>query len=129
LISGLDSDFRKTELICPTGAICRACSLHAVIGWDKREAFAPGATGPRERAPDDKVLDRNLVAPLQMQRGYALRTARQYGEAIAAFDRTIDINSSWPLAYFGRAASFDDRGDPERAAAEIRSTAAMANAS
>jgi tetratricopeptide (TPR) repeat protein len=65
-------------------------------------------------------LDRNMVAALQMQRGNELRAARRYDEAIAAFDRTIDINARWPLAYFGRAASFDGKGDSERAAADYR---------
>jgi tetratricopeptide (TPR) repeat protein len=65
-------------------------------------------------------LDRNMVAALYMQRGYKLRAARQYDQAISAFDRAIDINSNWPLAYFGRAASFDDNGDSNRAAADYR---------
>jgi tetratricopeptide (TPR) repeat protein len=65
-------------------------------------------------------LDRNMVAALQMQRGNQLRAIRQYDEAIAAFDRTIDINAGWPLAWFGRAASFDEKGEPERAAADYR---------
>lgn len=65
-------------------------------------------------------LDRNLVAGLQMERGNQLRTAGRYDEAIAAFDRTIGINPGWPLAWCGRAASFDEKGDPERAAAEYR---------
>ena len=65
-------------------------------------------------------LDRNMVAALQMQRGNQLRAARRYDEAISAFDRTIEVNPGWPLAYFGRAASFDEKGDSERAAAEYR---------
>jgi tetratricopeptide (TPR) repeat protein len=87
-------------------------------------AIAHLAAGHRELSIADMneamSLDRNMVAALQMQRGYALKTLRQYGEAISAFDRAIDINSSWPLAYFGRAASYDDRGDSERAAADYR---------
>jgi Tfp pilus assembly protein PilF len=44
---------------------------------------------------------------------------------ISAFDRAIDINPSWPLAYFGRAASFDDKGDSKRAAADYRACIAL----
>jgi tetratricopeptide (TPR) repeat protein len=55
-----------------------------------------------------------------MQRGYELRTAGQYNEAVSAFDRAIDANPNWPLAYFGRGASFEDEGDSERAAADYR---------
>lgn len=65
-------------------------------------------------------LDRNLVAGLHMQRGNELRAVRQYDESIAAFDRAIAINAGWPLAWCGRAASFDEKGDSERAAADYR---------
>lgn len=65
-------------------------------------------------------LDRNLVAALYMQRGNQLRAIRRYDEAIAAFDRTIDINAGWLLAWCGRAASIDDKGDSERAVADYR---------
>ena len=87
-------------------------------------AIAYQATGRRDLSIVDMnnamSLDQSMVAALQMQRGYELRTARQYDEAIAAFDRTIDINSSWLLAYFGRAASFDEKGDSKSAAADYR---------
>ena len=65
-------------------------------------------------------LDRNLVAGLQMQRGNELRAIKKYDEAIAAFDRTIEINPGWPLAWFGRGASFEEMGVSERAAADYR---------
>jgi tetratricopeptide (TPR) repeat protein len=87
-------------------------------------AMAYQANGQRDRSIVDMnnamKLDRNLVAGLHMQRGNELRAARQYDEAIAAFDRTIEINAGWPLAWCGRAASFDERGDSERAAADYR---------
>lgn len=70
-------------------------------------------------------LDRNMVGALHMQRGNALRSAHQYDKAISAFDRAIDINSNWPLAYFGRAVSFEDKGDSERAAADYRRCIAL----
>ena len=92
-------------------------------------AMAHEAAGQRELSVADlnnaTRLDRNMVAALHMQQGYKLRTARQYDQAIAAFDRAIDINSSWPLAYFGRAASFDDKGDSRRAAADYRACTAL----
>ncbi len=87
-------------------------------------AMAHEAAGQRELSVADLGkalhLDQNMVAALHMQRGYELRTARQYEKAISAFDRTIEINSDWLLAYFGRGASFDDKGDSERAAADYR---------
>ena len=87
-------------------------------------AMAHQAVGQRELSTVDidsaMRLDRILVAALYMQRGNRLRTIGHYGEAIAAFDRTIDINAGWPLAWFGRAASFDGMGNSERAAADYR---------
>ena len=87
-------------------------------------AIAYQANGQRELSIADMnnamKLDRNLVAGLHMQRGNELRAVRQYDEAIAAFDRTIDINAAWPLAWCGRAASSDAKGNPERAAADYR---------
>jgi tetratricopeptide (TPR) repeat protein len=87
-------------------------------------SIAYEAAGQRELSIVDMStavsLDRNMVAALLMQRGYQLRTARQYDQAISAFDLAIEINSSWPLAYFGRAASFDDKGESERAAVDYR---------
>jgi tetratricopeptide (TPR) repeat protein len=89
-------------------------------------AMAYEAGGQRELSMADlnnaTRLDQNMVAALHMQRGYELRTARQYDKAISAFDRAIDVGSDWPLAYFGRGASFDDKGDSERAAADYRRT-------
>ena len=69
---------------------------------------------------DAMRLNRNMVAALYMQRGYELRAKRQSDEAITAFDRAIEINSDWLLAYFGRGTSFDDKGDSGRAAADYR---------
>jgi tetratricopeptide (TPR) repeat protein len=87
-------------------------------------AIACQAVGQRDQAISDMNnamrLDRNLVAALHMQRGNQLRAIRQYDEAIAAFDRTIEINATWPLAWCGRAAAFDAKGDSERAAADYR---------
>ena len=87
-------------------------------------AMAYQATGQRDLSIIDMDsamrLDRNMVAALHMQQGNQLRAAHRYDEAISAFDRTMDINLSWPLAWFGRAASFDEKGDTERAAADYR---------
>jgi tetratricopeptide (TPR) repeat protein len=87
-------------------------------------AIAYQANGQRDLSIVDMnnamKLDRNLVAGLHMQRGNELRAIRQYEESIAAFDRTIEINAGWPLAWCGRAASFDAKGDSERAAADYR---------
>lgn len=92
-------------------------------------AMAYESAGQRELSIADlnnaMSLDRNMVAGLHMQRGYRLRAARQYDRAISAFDRAIDINSSWPLAYFGRAAAFDDKGDSKRAAADYQTCIAL----
>jgi tetratricopeptide (TPR) repeat protein len=87
-------------------------------------AIAYQANGQPDRSISDMnnamKLDRNLVAGLHMQRGNELRAILQYDEAIIAFDRTIEINAGWPLAWCGRAAAFDDKGDAERAAADYR---------
>ncbi|CAN7674093.1 tetratricopeptide repeat protein [Bradyrhizobium sp. LjRoot220] len=87
-------------------------------------AIAHQAVGQRDLSTVDidsaMRLDRILVAGLYMQRGNQLRAIRHYGEAIAAFDRAIDINAGWPLAWFGRAASFEEMGNSERAAADYR---------
>jgi tetratricopeptide (TPR) repeat protein len=99
---------------------CKSDLVQAHFG----RAIAYQAVGQGEQAIADMNnavrLDRIMVAALHMQRGNQLRAARQYDEAIAAFDRTIDINAGWPLAYCGRAASFDEKGDSERAAADYR---------
>jgi tetratricopeptide (TPR) repeat protein len=87
-------------------------------------AMAYEATGQIEPSAADlgnaMRLDRNMVGALHMQRGNELRTARQYDKAVLAFDRAIDVNPNWPLAYFGRGASFDDQGDAARAAADYQ---------
>ena len=87
-------------------------------------AMAHQAVGQRELSTVDidsaMRLDRIMVAALYMQRGNQLRASGHYGEAIAAFDRTIDINAGWPLAWFGRAASFDEMGNSGRAAVDYR---------
>lgn len=58
-----------------------------------------------------------MVAALYMQRGYELRRAHQFDEAIVAFDKAIDLNPNWPLAYFGRGASYQEKGESKLAAA------------
>lgn len=87
-------------------------------------AFAYEATGRSELATADldaaMHLDRNMVAALYIHRGDTLRTARQYDKAVAAFDKAIDLNPTFSLAYFGRAASYDEIGDQERAVADYR---------
>lgn len=92
-------------------------------------ALAYDGIGEGQRATADLTvaasLDRNLVAALHMQRGYELKAAGRSAEAIAAFGRAIAINPNWPLAYFGRAASFDDQGDREHAAADYRTCIAL----
>lgn len=65
-------------------------------------------------------LDGNLVAALFVQRGEALRTSHRFEGAISAFDRAIALNPNFPLAYFGRGAAHDERGDIEQAAADYR---------
>jgi tetratricopeptide (TPR) repeat protein len=83
------------------------------------KAMALEATGQHElslSSLDNALgLDRNMVGALHMQRGYELRAAAHYDKAISAFDSAIDINPNWPLAYFGRGASFEDKGSYERA--------------
>ena len=64
--------------------------------------------------------DGNLVAALFVQRGEALRTSHRFEGAISAFDRAIALNPNFPLAYFGRGAAHDERGDIEQAAADYR---------
>ncbi len=87
-------------------------------------AMAYAATGQNQLSVVDldaaKRLDRTLVAALYMDRGYALIATRHYGEAISAFDATIEINPNWVSAYFGRASSFDAKGDSQRAAEDYR---------
>jgi tetratricopeptide (TPR) repeat protein len=86
-----------------------------LAGWAK------GAAGQSELSTVDlnnaMRLDRNMVGALSMQRGNVLRAARQYDRAIS---RAIGINSNWPLAYFGRGASFEGKGDSGRAIADYR---------
>jgi tetratricopeptide (TPR) repeat protein len=88
------------------------------------KAMASEATGQRELSAaslkDAERLDRDLVGGLHMQRGNELRAAGQYDKAISAFDSALVINSNWPLAYFGRGASFENKGDFERAAEDYR---------
>jgi tetratricopeptide (TPR) repeat protein len=87
-------------------------------------ATAYEATGQGELATADLdkaiQLDPKMVAALYMQRGYALRSAHQYAEAIVAFDKAIDLNPNWPLACFGRGASYEEKGDWILAAANYR---------
>jgi len=87
-------------------------------------AIAYQAIGDRDLSIADMnnamKLDRKMVAALHMQRGNELRAIRQYDEAIAAFDRTIEIYDGWPLTWCGRAALFDEKGNSERAAADYR---------
>jgi len=65
-------------------------------------------------------LDKVMVAALHMQRGNQLGGIRHYDEAVAAFDRAIEIQAAWPLAWCGRAVAFDEKGDSERAVADYR---------
>jgi tetratricopeptide (TPR) repeat protein len=87
-------------------------------------AMAYEATGERDRASADIAaairLDRNLVAALYMQRGYEANAAHDYVKAVAAFEKTIDLNPGWLSAYFGRGASYEGKGDIERAVADYR---------
>jgi tetratricopeptide (TPR) repeat protein len=92
-------------------------------------AMAFEALGKKDAATEDvnKAIGLNpvLVAALYMQRGNELQKSRRDDEAIAAFDRSIALKSDWPLAYFGRAAAFDDKGNSERAAADYRQCVAL----
>jgi tetratricopeptide (TPR) repeat protein len=87
-------------------------------------AMAYEAMGELDRADADLdkavLLDRNLVAALYIQRGYAARAARDYDKAISAFDRAIELNARWLIAYYGRGAAYEDRGDIERAVDDYR---------
>ncbi len=65
-------------------------------------------------------LDRMLVAALHMERANHLRAIKKYDDAIAAFDRTLEIHAGWPLTWCGRAAALDEKGDSGRAAADYR---------
>jgi tetratricopeptide (TPR) repeat protein len=107
--------------------------LTEAIGQDRSlieayfaRAMAYEATGrPELAAADlDEAIhrDRNMVAALYIHRGDLLRTARQYDKAVAAFDKAIEVNPGFPLvlAYFGRAASYDEKGDDARAVADYR---------
>jgi tetratricopeptide (TPR) repeat protein len=89
-------------------------------------AMAYEAVGDRDRAGADldeaMRLDRNLVAGLYIQRGYAAKAARDYDKAIAAFDRAIELNGRWLITYFGRGASYEGRGDIERAVHDYHKT-------
>ena len=67
-----------------------------------------------------RELDRNFVAALFMQRGYALGAGRKYDSAIAAFDRAIEFGPGWLAAYFGRGASYEEKGDMDRALADYK---------
>jgi tetratricopeptide (TPR) repeat protein len=89
-------------------------------------AMAYEDTGQQERAKVDlsEAMRRapEMVAALYMQRGYALKKSRDFDKAIAAFDKTIDLNPNWLSAYFGRGASHEEKGDRELAAADYRKT-------
>lgn len=95
-----------------------------VIGGLFGRAMAHEALGrPKpSRADLDTAtnLDRKLVAALYMQRGFALCRDRRFDEAIAAFDGTIVLNPTWLSAYAGRGASYDGKGDKDRAIADYR---------
>lgn len=87
-------------------------------------AMAYEAVGDRHRAGADldegMRLDRNLIGALFIQRGYAANAAREYDKAISAFDNSIEINSRWLIAFFGRGAAYQGRGDIERAVSDYR---------
>lgn len=112
---------QKSAIADLTEAIGRDRSL--VEAYFTR-ALAYEATGRPELSTadvDETVrLDRSLVAALYMRRGDALRTAHQNDKAVAAYDEAIDLNPIFPLAYFGRGASYDENGDRDRAAADYR---------
>lgn len=101
------------------------------IGWNpslvvayfgRGTAYEAIGQGERAKADFDKAieLDRNLVAALYMKRGSAFRSAHQYDEAIVAYNRAIDLKADWPLAYFDRGASYQEKGDWKLAAADYR---------
>jgi tetratricopeptide (TPR) repeat protein len=87
-------------------------------------AVALEATGQRDLSvvsiSNAMRLDRNMVGALFMQRAYEFKAARRHDEAISAFGKAIDIKADWPLAYCGRAATFDDQGKAENAIADYR---------
>jgi Tfp pilus assembly protein PilF len=61
-----------------------------------------------------------MVAALYMQRGYSLTQAAQHDRAIAAFTKSIEIKPNWLLAYFGRGAAYQGKGDTQRSASDYR---------
>lgn len=65
-------------------------------------------------------LDRPLVAAFYIERGKALRSARAFDKAVAAFDQSIALHPIWVRAYSGRAASYEGMGDLQRAVADYR---------
>ena len=87
-------------------------------------AMAYEASGRGELAMVDLAnamrLDRNMVAALYMQRGYSLTQAAQHDRAIAAFTKSIEIKPDWLLAYFGRGAAYQGKGDTQRSASDYR---------
>lgn len=103
-------------------AVRRDSRLIVVAYFGRAAAYE--ASGQAELAKADLVRaikgDRVLVAALYMHRGDVLRSAHQYDKAIVAFDKSIDLNSNFALAYFGRGASYEEEGNLKLAAADYQ---------
>ena len=76
------------------------------------------------RADIESALNRDVkfVAALYADRGKRLTKARNYTNAIAAFDRSIEIYPNWLSTYFNRGTAHEAAGNREQAAADYRKT-------
>ncbi|MGA8817470.1 MAG: tetratricopeptide repeat protein, partial [Xanthobacteraceae bacterium] len=109
-----------------SAAIARNATL--VQAWFGR-AMAYDAAGHHDLAEKDLAAavqrNRTMVAALYMERGYALHERRQFAGARAAFDQAIALGPGWLSAYCGRAASYEETGDADRAVADYKKCLAL----
>ena len=109
-----------------SAAIARNATL--VQAWFGR-AMAYDAAGHHDLAAKDLATavqrNRTMVAALYMERGYALHERRQFAGARAAFDQAIALGPGWLSAYCGRAASYEETGDADRAVADYKKCLAL----
>jgi tetratricopeptide (TPR) repeat protein len=101
----------------------------AVVAHFARAMAAEDSGQPeRAKADLDEAMrhDPKFVAALWMQRGHALRKLGKHEKAITAFDKVVALQPNWLLAYSGRGATYEDKGDNERAAADYRKVLELA---